>query len=96
MQQVWRVSGDMFEKAIASAERQWTWAWLVLTASPVPRWAKYTHDSLFFLCGYRYGLRACNEHVIHGCWRGAGWTAVVELAKECLVAAGVTSPRGVL
>ena len=49
----------------------------------------YTRFLFFF-------LRACNEHVIHGCWRGADWTAVVELAKECLVAAGVTSPRGVL
>ena len=42
------------------------------------------------------GFRACDEHVIHGCWRGAGWTAVVELAKECLVAAGITSSQKVV
>ena len=32
MQQVWRVSGDMLGKAIASAAGHWAWAWLVLTA----------------------------------------------------------------
>ena len=95
MQQAWRVSGDMLGlKAIASATGQWAWAWLVLTASPVPRWAKYPR--VLVCSGFRYGFRACFELVIHGCWRRAGWTAGVELANEWLVAAGVTSQKGVL
>ena len=73
------MSGDMLEKAIARAARQWTWAWLALTASPVPRWA--THPRFLVCCGFRYGFRACDELVIHGGWRWAGWTAGVELAK---------------
>ena len=72
MQQVWRVSGDMLGKALASAARQWTWTWLALTASPVPRWATYPR---FLVCyGFRYGFRACDELVIHGVGEGrAGW-----------------------
>ena len=75
MKQVWRVSGDMLGKAIASAAVPWAWARLVLAASPVPRWAKYPR---FLVCsGFRYGFRACDELVIHACWRRAGWTVGV-------------------
>ena len=73
------MSGDMLEKAIARAARQWTWAWLALTSSPVPRWA--TYPRFLVCCGFRYGFRACDELVIRGGWRRAGWTAGVELAK---------------
>ena len=59
----------MLGKAIASAAGHWTWAWLVLTASPVPRWAKYPR---FLVCS-GFSLRVSS----------AGWTAGVELANEC-------------
>ena len=52
MQRVWRVSDDILGKAIASATGQRAWAWLVLTASPVPRWAKYPRFLVW--SGFRY------------------------------------------